>query len=221
MSGRNKVLGGALAALLIASTLLAVGCGGGLSTRLTTPQEGKMLLIGSVIVENVGYRQRRESYTVGIEVSIMGDEDVAGEMKRVQLTFWADDQGYFCVENVAYGRYTLKGIRINSPGGDWTIWNELRMPNERWVVGSIEQRYPFTGDYFYFSPNSNVYNFQHNIFSVVLGGDVYYQNRPRIRGESFQLNDTYTRGFVEEYFIEKYPDSGWRPILEKLLPANR
>jgi hypothetical protein len=221
MSGRKKVLGGALAALLTASTLLAVGCGGGLSTRLTTPQEGKMLLIGSVIVENVGYRQRRESYVQGIEVSIMGDEDSAGEMKRVQLTFWADDNGYFCVENVAYGRYTLKGIRINSPGGDWTIWNELRMPNERWVVGSIEMRYPFTGDFFYFSPNSNVYNFQHNIFSVVLGGDVYYQNRPLIRGEAFQLNDTYTRGFVEEYFIEKYPDSGWRPILEGLLPANR
>ena len=221
MSGRKKVLGSALAALLIASTLLALGCGGGLSMRMTTPQEGKMLLIGSVIVENVGYRQRREHYTAGIEISIMGDVEKEGRMDRVGFSFWADDEGYFCVENVDAGRYTLKGVRINSAGGDWTIFNELRLPNERWMVGSIEHRYSFTGDYFYFSPNSNVYNFQHNIFSIVLGGDVYYQNRPRLRGEAFQLNDTYTRGFVEEYFIQKYPDSGWRPVLEKLLPVNR
>jgi hypothetical protein len=217
MAGRQEIVGGTLAALLIGSTLVACG-GGGFSTRLTVPQEGKMLLIGSALIENVGYRQRREHYTTDIEVSIMGDEDREGEIVRTNVTVFADPEGYFCVENVPYGRYTLKGVRIFSPGGDWTIYNELRMPNERWVVGAASMRYPFTGDYFYFSPNMDVYNFQHNVFSVVLGGDVYYANRPRMRGESFHLNDTYERGFVEEYFIEKYPDSGWRPILEQLLP---
>ena len=70
MAGRFKIVGGTLAALVIVSTLVACG-GGGYSTRLTIPQEGKMLLIGSAIIENVGYRQRREHYTTDIEVSII------------------------------------------------------------------------------------------------------------------------------------------------------
>jgi hypothetical protein len=50
----NPVRGKAvLLPLLLA---LSAGCGGGgYSTKLTVPQEGKMLLIGAVIIENVGY----------------------------------------------------------------------------------------------------------------------------------------------------------------------
>jgi hypothetical protein len=218
-SNLSRFLVGGLAVATLASTFSIIGCAGGYVTnRLTEPIGDGMLIIGSVIVENVGYRQRREFYTSDIEISIMADQVVDGEMVRKNISLFAEKDGYFCVENIPQGRYTLKGVRIFSPGGDWTIWNELRMPNERWAVGPAEYRYAFTGEYFHFTPVDNVYNFMHNIFSVAIGGDAYYANRPRLRGEAFYLADTYTRGFVEEYFIDKFPDSGWTPILRELLP---
>jgi hypothetical protein len=196
------------------------GCGGGgyVTNRLTEPVGDGMLIIGSVIVENVGYRNRREYYTTGIEVSIMADIEEDGEIVRKSYTIFADDEGYFSIENVPQGNYTLKGIRIFCPGGEWTIWNELKLPNERWMVGPAEYRYSFTGEYFYFNPMENVYNFMHNVFSVLPGSEVRHANRPILRDESFYLNDAYSRGFVEEYFIDKFPDSGWTPTLRELLP---
>jgi hypothetical protein len=213
----NPVRGKAvLLPLLLA---LSAGCGGGgYSTKLTVPQEGKMLLIGAVIIENVGYSNLREAYTRDIEVSIMADIEEAGKTVRKAITIFADTDGYFCVENVEPGRYTLKGVRAFTPGGDWTIYNELRMPNERWVIANAAVRYPFTGEYFYFTPVLDVYNFNYNIFSVLPGGEARYANRTILENESFYLSETYTRGMVEEYFIKKYPDSGWVPILQQLLP---
>jgi hypothetical protein len=215
----NRVGGRALILPLLLA--LSAGCaGGGYSTKLTIPQEGKMLVIGSVIIENVGYANLRESYTQDIEVSVMADIEEEGKTVRKGITIFADKDGYFCIENLPQGRYTLKGVRAYTPGGDWVIYNELRMPNERWVVGNAANRYSFTGEYFYFSPVLDVYNFNHNIFSVLPGGEARYANRTIMQNESFYLSETYTRGLVVEHFIEKYPDSGWIPILEQLLPKR-
>ncbi len=215
----SRIISGAIAVLILATSLYIAGCSSGyITNRLTEPTAEGMLIIGSVIVENVGYRQRREYYTTDIEVSIMADQEIEGQVVRKNVVIFADKEGYFSVENLPQGRYTLKGIRIVSPGGNWTIWNELRMPNERWMMGPQEYYYPFAGEYFHHTPVSNVYNFQHNIFSVLPGQEVRHATRPRIRDESFYLNDTYTRGFVEEYFIEKFPESGWSAILRELLP---
>lgn len=213
-----KIATGATAALIAGSLLVTSGCGGGLSTVLTEPEGDNMLLIGSCIVENVGMRNRQEYYVENIEVSFMSDVEIKGRMVRKAITIWAEDDGYFCVENVPNGKYTLKGIRIFSPGGEWTIWNELRMPNERWMLAGGGHYYSFTGEYFHFSPLLNVYNFGHNIFSVLPGGDVRYYNQYVMDGNKYHLADGYTRGFVEQYFIDKYPDSGWTPILRQLLP---
>ena len=189
-------------------------------TQISWPQGEGMLLIGAIIVENVGMRNRQEFYTDNIEVSFMADIESDGELTRKSYTIWAQDDGYFSVENVPNGRYTLKGIRIFSPGGEWTIWNELRMPNERWMIANAAHYYSFTGEYFHFSPLLNIYNFGHNIFSVLPGGEVRFYNRYRMEDDIFHLSDGYTRGFVESYFIEKYPESGWTPILKQLLPEG-
>jgi hypothetical protein len=218
-STNTRILAGGLAAVVLGTSLYMSGCAGGyVSNRLTEPIGDGMLIMGSVIVENIGYRNLREYYVKDIEVSIMGDQEIEGRMVRKAITIFADENGYFCVENVPQGIYTLKGIRIISPGGNWTIYNELRMPNERWMAGPQEFRYPFTGEYFHFTPVMNVYNFMHNVFSMLPGSEVRHANRPRMREESFYLNDAFTRDFIESYYLEKFPESGWAPILRELLP---
>ncbi len=217
----SKIATGAISVLTAGSILAIPGCGGGLSTTLTNPEGDGMLLIGSIIVENVGMRNKQEYYTDNIEVSFMADIEINGKLTRKSYTIWAQDDGYFSVENAPNGKYTLKGIRIYSPGGEWTIWNELRMPNERWMIANASYFYSFTGEYFHYTPLLNVYNFKHNIFSVLPGGEVRFYNRARMENEFFHLADSYTRGFVEDYFIEKYPESGWVRILQQIRPEGR
>jgi hypothetical protein len=216
----SKASAGARALLAIGAVVLLTSCGGGLSTRLTDPaSDDAILIIGSSTVEVVMGMQ--ESYTTGQEISIMADQEVDGEVVRKAITIWAEDDGYFCVENLPPGRYTLKGVRIiGNRGGSFTIWNELRMPNERWMAASAGYRYSFTGEYFQYSPRLNVYNFQHNVFALTGGGTVKYYRMAKMENERFDLAQTYTRDYVEQYFIDKYPDSGWVPILQTLLPRG-
>ncbi|MFC1500164.1 hypothetical protein ACFL6T_04005 [Candidatus Zixiibacteriota bacterium] len=216
----SKVSGGVSLLLSLGLIILLAGCGGGYSTRLTEPaSDDSVLIIGSSTIEVI--RGMQEAYTAGQEISIMADQEVDGEFVRKAITIWADDEGYFCVENLPPGRYTLKGVRITgSRGGEFTIWNELRMPNERWMAAGATYRYSFTGEYFQFSPRLNVYNFQHNIFSLTGGGTVVYYRMAKMEDNKFHLATTYTRDYVENYFIEKYPDSGWTPILETLVPVR-
>jgi hypothetical protein len=216
----SKAPVGARALLFTGLIVLLSSCGGGYSTKLTDPaDENAILIIGSSTVEVVSGMQ--EAYTSGQEISIMADQEVDGEYVRKAITIWAEDDGYFCVENLPPGRYTLKGIRmIGNRGGDFTIWNELRMPNERWMAAPASYRYSFTGEYFQTSPRLNVFNFQHNIFSLTGGGTVVHYRMAKMENEKFHLATTYTRDYVENYFIEKYPDSGWVPILQTLVPTG-
>ncbi len=211
---------GARVLLFLGMIVMLSSCGGGYSTSLTDPAgEDAILIIGSSTVEVI--RGMQEAYTSGQEISIMADQEVDGEYVRKAITIWAEDDGYFCVENLPPGRYTLKGIRmIGNRGGDFTIWNELRMPNERWMAASANYRYTFTGEYFQTSPRLNVYNFQHNVFSLTGGGTVVHYKMAKMDNDKFHLSTTYTRDYVENYFINKYPDSGWVPILQTLVPAG-
>ena len=216
----SKSSDGVRTLLVLSAIVLLASCGGGYSTRLTEPvSDEAILIIGSSTVEVV--KGMQEAYTAGQEISIMADQELEGEYVRKAIIIWAEDDGYFCVENLPQGRYTLKGVRITgSQGGDYTIWNELRMPNERWMAQGSSFRYSFTGEYFQDSPRLNVYNFQHNIFSLTGGGTVVYYRMAKMENEKFNLATTYTRDYVENYFIEKYPDSGWIPILQTLVPVG-
>lgn len=217
-----NVVTGAVAVMLVGSLAVVAGCAGGYSTKLTEPEEGKILIIGSCLIENVrGSSHLRNAYTEGMEISIMGDVEEEGVMVRKDVTIWAYDDGYYCVENLPMGKYTLKGVRITgNPGIECTIWNELRMPNERWMVAGASHRYSFTGEYFHFSQRLNVFNFQHSVFSVMGSGQVYWETRPKMDNEIFHLETGYTRDYVEKYFIDKFPDSGWTPTLQILLPVG-
>lgn len=214
----SKVSIGTRGILLTGAILVLAGCAGGYSTELTDPIGDGMLIIGSSIVEQATGLQ--DTYTTGQEISIMADQEIEGELVRKAVVIWADDEGYFCVENLPQGKYTLKGVRITgNRGGEWTIWNELRMPNERWMYSGASYRYSFTGEYFHFSPRLNVFNFQHSVFSLQ-GGTVRYYPRAKMENEKFHNANRYTRDYVEKYFIEKYPDSGWTPILQTLMPVG-
>lgn len=206
--------------LVLSAIVLLASCGGGYSTKLTDPASDEaILIIGSSTVEVVSGMQ--EAYTTGQEISIMADQEVDGEYVRKAIIIWAYDDGYFCVENLPKGRYTLKGVNMTgNRGGSFTIWNELRMPNERWMAAGASYRYSFTGEYFQTSPRLNVYNFQHSIFSLTGGGTVEYFRMAKMENERFRLSTTYTRDYVENYFIKKFPDSGWVPILQTLVPVG-
>jgi len=181
---------------------------------LTQPEEGKMLLIGCVIVESL--ERFWKSYP--LEVCIMADVEEKGKTVRKAYTVFADEQGYFALENMPPGRYTLKGVIVQR-GAPYLIWNEMRLPNGRWSTRSVPTPFPpLTGNIWPWSPVSNTYNFGYNIFVHTFFGEIKYYNLNFIDRESFETPRTYTRPYIEEYFVKKYPDSGWVPILKLMLP---
>ncbi len=58
------------------------------------------------------------------------------------------------------------------------------------------------------------------IFSLTGGGTVVFYRMAKMENERFHLSTSYTRDYVENYFIEKYPNSGWTPILQTLVPVG-
>ncbi len=182
------------------------------SSELTQPQEGRMLLIGAVITEGMSAFMKQP---LPAEVCITAEIEENGRVIRKSFTVFTDENRYFVLENMPQGKYAIVGVRNSS--GTSLIWNNMRIPNEQWVSMSSSVLPPFQGNIWPWEPIGQVYNFGYNIWVHTYFGEVEYYNLPVLDGESFGTRRSYTRPCIGEYFIRKYPDSGWVPMLKQLV----
>ncbi len=185
------------------------------SSELTQPQEGKMLLIGAIITEGMNPFKKQP---LPAEVCITAEIEENGRVLRKLFTVFTDEERYFALENMPQGKYAIVGVRNSS--GTSLIWNNMRIPNEQWVSTSSSVLPPFQGDIWPWEPIGKVYNFGYNIWVNTYFDEVEYYNLPVLDGESFGTRRSYTRPRIEEYFIRKYPESGWIQELQQLLPPG-
>lgn len=186
------------------------------SIHLSNPEQGKLLLIGAVILETPtqAFADRE------LEVYIVGEVKESGEAVYRTYTVLPNSEGYFALENMPAGKYTLAGVRLGV-NGELLIWNDHHVPNERWILKRHQEIPPYTGRHWDWEPRLDVYNFGYNVF-VWVGwsgstANIHYYNRSRIEEESFGFNRTFTRPLIEEYLLEKFPGSGWASILKQLV----
>lgn len=219
----SKLNGIILTGSLVLFALLFVCCSASWlvqhpTSELTQPQEGKMLLIGAVIRGSVSssFKIRRKYWPV--EVCIMAEIEENGSMVRKLFTVFTDENRYFVLENIPQGKYAIVGVRNNS--STTLIWNDMRIPHERWVMKSGSVLPPVQGDIWPWKAIGQVYNFGYNIWINTHSNEMEYYNLAELNGESFGSRRSYTQPRIEEYFIRKYPDSGWVPILRQLLPPG-
>jgi hypothetical protein len=203
--------------LLFAVVAMIMGCAGTSLQGFKEPTSDEtMLIVGSVILEDNYYTEETAVYKKNIEVAVLGKSE-AGE----QLAFWTttDENGYFSIADVPKGEYALKAIRVLIGQGSFvTIENRLRVSSDAYWL-STKQTVIFRGEYFPFEPKDRITSLQHNHFMV----DRMSQSTQRVnhsaknRLENLKLvsGETISAGQVEEYFIEKYPQSAWVPFLKK------
>jgi len=201
--------------ILVIATLL--DCAGTASHGFKEPTaEETMLVVGSVILEDNYYTEEVAVYKKGMEVAVLGQTE-AGE--RLALWTTTDENGYFAIADVPKGEYVLKAIRILIGRGSFvTIENRLRVSSDVYML-SNKQTVIFRGEYFPFEPKERIVSLQHNHFVLDRMSQsthrVNYSAKNRLQDLKLVSGETYSAPPVEEYFIEKYPQSAWVPQLKK------
>jgi hypothetical protein len=180
-----------------------------------------MLLLGSVIADHPRWYPENlpERYTVCIIGEVTDQE--TGKARRTAYIVPVDEDGYFALPNVPSGKYALRGVRVwRESGPKFIIWNELRVPGQEWLQRSgYEWPIPIAeGDIWPYQPLEGVINFGHNVF--LMHNPIRHHAVHSITGETFGTPRTYDRPLVLERFIERFPDSGWTPVLRRLLPGR-
>ncbi len=205
---------------------LLAGCGGSMKTLQEPPtSENTILIVGQVLLENNFYNTNQtEVVKDGIQVAIIGEVNKNGKKKIVGYWATTDPNGYFYLADVPPGKYNIKGIKgVVSRGTLVTITNPLK------YSGSVFQIQPgeiviFDGKIFPFSPQNRVIDLQHNLFIIdktsERTGNVNHMAMLALKNVKLVTGEVANEDPVPKYFIQKYPNSPWKPYLEKLLESE-
>lgn len=199
---------------------------------LTDPLPDTYLVVGAAMVENTVYmaemqndgfggmgatefRRTEEVVYEGIEVAIIARVMEEGKAKLRGFYAQTDKDGYFFLDNVPEGEYALKGIRFYLEDGRYeVITADLMTPDDPYMRRPMQQEVVFKGNYFPVKGRHRIINLEHNVFMMSQVLTVGYKRVPRMSNHRFLLqSQTYNRPYVEDYYMTKYPMSGWSQFL--------
>jgi len=176
--------------------LFLMNCAASKKTVLESPKPGKSLLVGAILVENVGLEDVYEARTANIMVVIVGRSEENGKEVTQGYRVKTNADGYYMIQNVPQGSYVIKGIEVD-------LGYETRMlVSSRWE-GNTQFYYPenlmIDNTVRVWPPPSDqrVIDLQIRYFKSINNAQLAL---PDIR---------YTMSDPEIYFHEKYPEWGW------------
>ena len=79
----------------------------------------------------------------------------------------------------------------------------------------------FSGTYFDTRPDNRIVNLKHNYFTIFLNSEIRYGAYDMIDEFTASNGQAISRPLIFQYFIEKYPDSGWNEYLKKILSTYK
>ncbi|MBN2413821.1 hypothetical protein JXQ31_19260 [candidate division KSB1 bacterium] len=206
----------AIILLLIAASVLSLSCASTLGGFKEPTKENTMLVVGHILLEDDYYTDEINTYTKNIEVAVIGKTSAG---KELGLWTKTDENGYFAVADVPMGEYALKGIRtIIGRSNAITVTNRLRLSTDPYRVESSEKPITFNAQYYPLEPVGRIQSLQHNLFKLdQMSGQTSQANTNMvftIKDYKTVTGEVMNAGPVEDYFMEKYPDSAWKPFLE-------
>jgi len=202
--------------LIFLPFVLLLACAAGVSYyKFAEPvSDDSMLVVGRIIVEDNQFSGRFQVVKSGIEVAILGQPE--GSPNVTGLWAHTDNSGYFALANVPKGNYALKGIRFTlSTGVRVTLVNPLIRDLDYFRFNPMENIL-IEGNYFRLKPVGRVLSLQHNLFRLNPKNSSYALENDTVAAvNNYKLVDgsTLNDSLVEEYFINKYPDTVWRDDL--------
>ncbi len=189
--------------------LFLMNCAASKKTVLESPKPGKSLLVGAILVENVGLEDVYEARTVNIMVVIVGRSEENGKEVTQGYRVKTNADGYYMIQNVPQGSYVIKGIEVD-------LGYETRMlVSSRWE-GNTQFYYPenlmIDNTVRVWPPPSDqrVIDLQIRYFRIDAAKRIVYDSIKSINNAQLALPDIrYTMSDPEIYFHEKYPEWGW------------
>ncbi len=199
--------------LLIAAVGIFFNCAG-TTQMLPDPTESGNLIIGSLIFEIDGYRDNVAVIRRNIEVAIIGQVVVNGEVKNFSRWTTTDDNGYFYIANVPEGRFAIKGFRTHLIGlGDLMVARELIDPMRNYFELKSADVLAMTGQLFDVTTKQRIINFHYNIVRLHRNGLIDHQQRHRLDQVKLVTGELVNAPSVAGYFIEKFASSDWSSYL--------
>lgn len=207
--------------LAILILLVFISCAARISTLTEPSSDESMVVLGSVILQNNGFTSETEVYVDGIDVLIVGKTIESGKEQVKDYWVVTDKNGYFILSDVPAGEYALKAIRTTVGVQSLiTIANSLRYSSSEFEI-LRKERIPFGADYFAIKSNGRVLDLQHNFFMIDYSSKtsrkVLHRVAPKVKEAKLVNNEIMVRTSNAAYFIEKYPESQWIPVLKNAM----
>jgi len=188
---------------------LFLGCAATKKVTLQEPQQGKSLVLGAILVENLGLEEVYESKTDKITVVLVGKWSENGVEKIEGFRCRTDENGYFMLQNVPTGIYVIKGIEVDL---GFSIHMLL---TSRWEGNT--QIFEPTGTMIDYIVRvwpemeaNRITDLGIQYFRFNFSGSIYDKRFPQLRGIRLGLKDkTYTMSPPTQYFAQKYLDWQW------------
>jgi hypothetical protein len=202
--------------LLVLITLYFIACAASYQGFREPTSDQTMVVVGRVLVQDIGYTDRPELYKKDIRVGIYGRAENGDDIGEWLTT---DENGYYVLTDVPKGEYVLKAIQLTVGTGQLlTIENRLSYADDSYFITSRDF-IAFNASYFPFEPVGRVQSLKHTIFTL----DLPNRNVTTVKFAMLNTLDNITvyggevlnEGPVERYFIEKYPTSNWKEPLEQ------
>ncbi len=189
--------------------IICLSCAGNKMLTLQEPLPGKSLLVGAVLVENLGLEDVYEAITDKITVVIVGKWQENGNEKTSGFRVKTDKQGYYMLQNVFPGAYVIKGIEVDVGysihmfiTSRWEGNTQIYEPAST-MIDDIVRVWPKAED-------KKVMDLGIQYICLEFSGQIQDQKYTRLQNGRLGLKDkTYDMKTPENYFAAKYPEWGW------------
>jgi hypothetical protein len=186
-----------------------LACASGSKVVPEKPQEGKSLLVGAVLLENVGLEDIFEVKTSRIMVIIVGKWEEGGKEMTKGYRVKTDDNGYYLIQNVPPGSYVIKGIEADVGyetrlllTSRWEGNSQIYYPTDTMIDHTVRIWPPPVTD--------RIINMGIAYFGIDAAMRTYNDTYQELRNTTLMLQDQkHTMKNPVDYFKELYPNWEW------------
>ena len=204
--------------ILLLGCVFILSCAAGVKTLKNPTGDKSYLIIGSILVQSNYLSYKAEVCRKEVEVAILGKIEENGQAKMTGYWTMTDQNGYFFVPDAPPGQYTVKGNRLTlSDGTRLIISSPLRLPGSTGFHLQDTEGIVFEGDYFPHESKGRIMNLKHNYFTIDRTLQIGHTTQEAVQGLELVTGETLDLPPVQDYFIKKFPDSEWGPILKQSL----
>ncbi|MBN1351762.1 hypothetical protein JXJ21_20285 [candidate division KSB1 bacterium] len=202
-------------------TIIALGCTLRCSSSVAVlnepSSENTFMVVGGVVLEDKYYSEYASVHLADIEVAILSQTVEGGELKSTGYWERTDENGFFMLSDVPPGRYAITGIRLYLMNGELAVFsNPLTSGNTAFMIQESDH-VPFIGQYFEIEPQGRIVNLKNNLF-IIDEENRQFSDINHICEDAFigrKMVDGSVLKMISpvKYFVQKYPDSRWIPIV--------